>query len=60
MNNTTALIKKEVSVSGDDINYRMKSMRYLGNKTKHLPFIFETVLQCQATIGITNPVLFDA
>ena len=57
MNNTTALIKKEVSVSGD---YRMKSMRYLGNKTKHLPFIFETVLQCQATIGITNPVLFDA
>lgn len=60
MNNKNALFKQEVSVSGDDINYRIKSMRYLGNKTKHLPFIFETVLQCQTVIGKTNPVLFDA
>ena len=42
------------------INYDIKSMRYLGNKTRHLAFIFETMTECFERIGVSNPVVFDA
>ena len=32
-------------------------MRYLGNKTKHLDFILQSILE--STIELTNPIIAD-
>lgn len=47
------------STTKNDVNYNIKTMRYLGNKTDHLEFIFETVNECSRLLEINNPVLFD-
>ncbi len=56
----TTMDSNQIGLRKDDIVYRIKSMRYLGNKTRHLPFIYETVLHCQSILDKTNPVIFDA
>jgi site-specific DNA-methyltransferase (adenine-specific) len=42
------------------INYNIKSMRYLGNKSKHLEFIYSILEECFALINNNNPIIFDA
>ena len=43
-----------------DINYNIKSMRYLGNKSKHLAFIYSALNECFGLINNNNPIIFDA
>lgn len=43
-----------------EIQYNIKSMRYLGNKTKHLEFIYSALNECFALINNHNPIIFDA
>ena len=47
-------------ISDTLINYDIKTMRYLGNKSKHLEFIYNTFLECLNKIGLDNPKIFDA
>jgi hypothetical protein len=42
------------------IKYNVKSMRYLGNKSKHLEFIYSALNECFALINNNNPIIFDA
>ena len=42
------------------INYEIKSMRYLGNKTKHLEFIYSSMVECMNLIQNKSPIIFDA
>jgi len=46
--------------NNEDINYDIKTMRYLGNKSKHLKFIYDTFIECVNKIGLNNPIIFDA
>jgi len=43
-----------------DIIYNVKSMRYLGNKSKHLEFIYSALMICFTSINNNNPIIFDA
>ena len=43
-----------------EIRYDIKSMRYLGNKTKHLEFIYSSFIECFALLNNNNPIIFDA
>lgn len=43
-----------------NINYNIKTMRYLGNKTKHLQFIYDTFIECLHKINLSNPIILDA
>lgn len=55
------LIRNHKSVSTDTIiNYDIKTMRYLGNKTKHLEFIYETIMECVKKSEVDSPIIFDA
>jgi len=47
------------SESIKNINYNIKTMRYLGNKTKHLEFIYTTFVECMTLINNNSPVIFD-
>ena len=60
--NKTELVEliKHVKVSDTNINYKIKTMRYLGNKTKHLEFIYTTFLECVNKLKLNNPTVFDA
>ena len=42
------------------IRYDIKSMRYLGNKSKHLEFIYSALNECFGLINNNNPIIFDA
>lgn len=41
-------------------NYDIKTMRYLGNKTKHLEFINSSMMECMNIIQNKSPIIFDA
>ena len=43
-----------------EIKYNIKSMRYLGNKSKHLEFIYSALHDCFSLINNNNPIIFDA
>jgi site-specific DNA-methyltransferase (adenine-specific) len=43
-----------------EIRYDIKSMRYLGNKSKHLEFIYSSLKECFALLNNNNPIIFDA
>ncbi len=43
-----------------NINYNIKTMRYLGNKSKHLEFIYNTFLECINQMNLDTPIIFDA
>jgi site-specific DNA-methyltransferase (adenine-specific) len=43
-----------------EIRFDIKSMRYLGNKSKHLEFIYSTLNECSLLINNNNPIIFDA
>ena len=43
-----------------EIKYDIKSMRYLGNKSKHLEFIYSALNDCFGLINNNNPIIFDA
>jgi len=44
----------------DATSYNIKTMRYLGNKTKHLEFIYDAVTECANKLSLSKPVIFDA
>lgn len=56
---TPTLLSNEI-ITPQIINYEIKSMRYLGNKTKHLEFIYSSMVECMNTIQNTSPIIFDA
>jgi site-specific DNA-methyltransferase (adenine-specific) len=43
-----------------EIRFDIKSMRYLGNKSKHLEFIYSALNECCILINNNNPIIFDA
>lgn len=49
-----------LQINNTNINYNIKTMRYLGNKSKHLEFIYNTFLECVNKIKLDNPIIFDA
>jgi len=49
-----------LQITDTNINYNIKTMRYLGNKSKHLEFIYNTFLECVNKLGLNNPTIFDA
>lgn len=46
--------------SSPPVDYDIKTMRYLGNKSRHLEFIYEAVVDCADAIGVRSPAVFDA
>jgi site-specific DNA-methyltransferase (adenine-specific) len=58
-NNNNKHIVLQIS-NNSNVNYNIKTMRYLGNKTKHLEFIYNTFLECVNKINLDNPIIFDA
>ena len=49
-----------LQINNTNINYNIKTMRYLGNKSKHLEFIYNRFLECVNKIKLDNPIIFDA
>ena len=58
--NNHTLVVSQIDNNNTNINYNIKTMRYLGNKSKHLEFIYNTFLECVNKIELDNPIIFDA
>ena len=46
-----------LQITDTNINYNIKTMRYLGNKSKHLEFIYNTFLECVNKLGLINHLI---
>lgn len=58
--NTLIVIDNHLLPVANQMEYNIKSMRYLGNKTKHLEFIYNALTECFGLINNNNPIIFDA
>ena len=57
---TTITTSNNIHVNNEKVNYHIKTMRYLGNKSKHLEFIYSAFNECFVLLNNTNPIIFDA